>query len=228
VPLRRLTVLIAFLLAAAAPARAQNPQPYIFGEVGGSFGDGGVAPAIVAGFGYLTPRNFGFEIEAAFVPGLDFADPGLPRIAIYPPITFETTGRLISLETHVVGVLPNGGSSKLRAFVLAGGGIADLRLTNRIHIPPFPRPLFPDLPVFPDLPDFPGLLDPSSFPELFLGVDREVTASETSMVLSAGAGFDYALTRHLGLGMSVRYQHLFNDPMSLDMARAAVRATWKF
>ena len=226
-PLRRLTVLLVFLLAAAAPVRAQNPQPYIFGEAGGSFGDGSTAPAIVTGFGYLTPRNFGFEIEVAFVPGLDFGDPGLPRIAIYPPITFESTGRLISLETHVIGVLPNGGS-KLRAFVLAGGGIADLRLTNRIQIPPLVLPVFPDLPAFPDLPGFPGLFDPSQFPELFLGVDREVTSSETSMVLSAGAGFDYALTRHVGLGMSVRYRHLFNDPMSLDQARVGVRASWRF
>ena len=225
-PLSRLTVLLVLLLAVAAPARAQNAQAYIFGEFGGSFGDGSMAPAIATGFGYLTPRNFGFEIEVSFVPEMDFGDPGLPRIAIYPPITFESTGRLISLETHVIGVLPNGGS-KLRAFVLAGGGIADLRLTNRIHIPPFGLPTFPDLPPFPDVPPFPGF-DPRSFPELFLGFDQEITSSETSMVLSAGAGFDYAVTRHLGVGMSVRYQHLFNDPMSLDTARVGARASWKF
>lgn len=209
----RFVLVSALLLAAAAPAAAQTAQPYLIGEGGGSFGDGGSAPAVAVGFGYLTPRNVGFEIEVSYVPELDFGDPGLPRIAIFPPITITATGRIIGLQTNVIGILPSGGT-KLRAFVLAGGGVADVEQRIQIQTPIF-------TPVFPGsvLPDFPVLIDVAA---------REQRQSDTNLVLSAGAGFEYGLTDHLGLGMSVRYQRVFANPRALDLARAAVRATWRF
>lgn len=211
----RLAVLVLVLaLLTAVPAVAQSAQPYLLGEVGGSFGDGGSAPAVALGFGYLTPHNVGFEIEVSYVPELDFGDPGFPRIAIFPPVTIDATGRIVGLQTNVIGVLPGSGT-KLRAFVLAGGGIADLDYQLRIETPIFA----PGRGFFTPPPGVPGV---------FTSGITETTQSDTSLVLGAGAGFEYSLTRHLGVGMSVRYQHLFSDPGALDLARAAARVTWRF
>ena len=212
--LRSLLLFACLLTAFPATTQAQTSQPYILGEVGGSFGDGGTAPAVALGLGYLTPRNIGFEFEVSYVPELDFGDPGIPRIAIFPPIEIEASGRIVGLQTNIIGILP-GGDSKLRAFVVAGGGIADVEQRIRIRGPIF-TPVFPGVPGLPEVPVVSRVFD------------RDETVSETSLILSAGAGFEYGLTDHLGLGMSVRYQRLFSDPSPLDIARVAVRTTWKF
>jgi hypothetical protein len=193
--------------------RAQSLQPYIVGEGGGWFGDGGGTGMLAVGFGVLTPQNFGFEIEVSAVPGLDFGDTGDPRIAIFPPIVVNSTGRVVALQTHVIGILPGGGT-RFRAFVIAGGGIADLERRIRISGDFLP-------PVFtPTLPDFPILL-PSPF-------DLDRRESDSVLVLSAGTGFEYALTPKLGLGTSLRYQRLFTDPADLDSVRVAARLVWRF
>jgi opacity protein-like surface antigen len=208
-------ILVALVLSSslARSVAAQDAEPYVLGDVGGSFGDGGSAPAVALGFGYLTPHRVGFEIEVSYVPDLDFGDPGFPRIAIFPPITIQSTGRLVGLQTHVVGVLPGSGT-KLRAFVLGGGGIADVE--QRIR---FESPL-----ALPDL----GLVFGRQDPSVFGPRTSNLTQSETSLLLSAGAGVEYALTQHFGLGMSVRYQHVFSDPRELDLARAGARVIWRF
>ena len=205
-------ILAGLLLLSAVPAIAQTAQPYLLSEGGGSFGDGGSAPAAVVGFGYLTPRNVGFEIEVSYVPELDFGDPGFPRIAIFPPVNVSSSGRIVSLQTHVVGILPGGGT-KIRAFVVGGGGIADVQQRIRVE---FPR-------LGPILPGIPGFPFDVGFPRV-----TEQTQSETSLVLSAGAGFEYRVTDHFGLGMAVRYQRVFSDPRDLDVARVGLRATWRF
>lgn len=205
-------LLISILTLLPAGARAQSLQPYIVGEGGGWFGDGGSTGAVAAGFGVLTPQNFGFEIELSYLPGLDFGDPGDPRIAIFPPIGLEVTGRVVALQTHVVGVLPGGGN-RLRAVVLAGGGIADVERRIRIS-----RGFVP--PIFtPGLLDVPVLLPPSDF---------EARQSETALVLSAGTGLEYRVTSKVGLGVSLRYQRVFSDPTDIDGARVAARVTWRF
>jgi opacity protein-like surface antigen len=94
--------------------------------------------------------------------------------------------------------------------VLAGGGVADVK--QEVFIRGFA--FGPDFP-------FIGIVDP---PIPRIGTEL----SDTSLVLSAGAGIDYALTRHLGLGTSIRYQHVLSEPRSLDTARASVRVTWRF
>ena len=208
------------LLAATSPARAQDAQVYILGEAAGSFGDGGAAPAAAVGVGYLTPRRIGFEIELSYVADLDFGDPGYPRIAIYPPISIEASGRMVGLQTNVIAVLPGGGT-RLRAFVLGGGGVADLQHRIRVQAPA----LFRSVAVFPVCPGVPPLPD---FAALSTALDAEYTRSETALVLSAGAGFEYAVTRRLGAGLSVRYLHLFSDPGALDLARVGARLTWRF
>ena len=211
---RQVILVLTLALSAVASAGAQTTQPYIVSELGGSFGDGGSVPAVGLGFGFLTPRNLGLEIEVSYLPDLDFGDPGLPRIAIFPPITMHASGRIVGLHTHVVGVLPGGGT-KLRAFVIGGGGITDVRQRIRIESPVFFTPTFP------------GTVPPD-FPFPFGARVFESSRSETSLVLSAGAGFEYGVTQHLGVGMAVRYQRLFSDPVGLDMARAAARVTWRF
>lgn len=204
-------VVLGLSLVVAVPAAAQTAQPYILGEVGGSFGDGGSAPAVGLGFGYLAPRNVGFEMEVSYVPDLDFGDPGIPRIAIFPPVNVFSTGRIVSLQTHVVGILPGGGT-KLRAYFTGGSGIADVRQRIRVE--------FPTLgPIVPGIPEFPFE---------FGARVAENTQSETGLVLGAGAGFEYGVTEHLGLGLSVRYQRVFSDPSNLDLARVGLRATWRF
>ena len=209
--------LITAMTLVGAPAHAQSPQPYVLGEVGGSVGDGGSAAALAAGFGFLTSKNVGVQLEVSYVPGLDFGDTGAPRIQIFPPILLEATGRILTFETHVVGILPGGGT-KLRAFVLAGGGVGSFEQRIRISAAEF-TPLFSGFPGFPELPEFPLI----SFP-----FDEEVKQTETSLVLSGGGGFDYAVVERLTLGLSVRYQRLFSNPAALNRGRIGLRATWNF
>ena len=216
-PVRSCRPLRAFLflaLASVAPAAAsaQSLQPYISAEAGGWFGDGGTTAAIAAGFGVRTTRNIGFEIEVSYIPDLEFQDPQIPAIAIFPPIEFDATGSIVSLQTHVVGVLPASGT-RLRAFVLGGGGVADVEQRTRISFGGFPFPLL-------------GLTD-IAFP-FPIPIDTEDRQSDAVLVLSAGAGFDYPLTRRIGLGTSIRYQRLFTAPERTDGARVALRMTWQF
>lgn len=214
-PLVRIALVALCTLAAAAPARAQNAAPYVLGEVGGSFGDGGAAPAVAVGFGYLTARKIGFEIELSYVPDLDLGDPGIPRIAVFPPITVQSSGRLLSFQTNAVGVL-QGSGTKFRAFVLAGGGVADLKQKISVRFPDF------DLRFFDNLVGL-GLVPP---PITFRDVTRET--SDANLLLGVGAGIEYEITRRLAVGTSVRYQHVFSEPRSLDLARASIRASWRF
>ena len=213
--LPRIGLVVLCTLTVTAPARAQNATPYILGEVGGSFGDGGAAPAVAAGFGYLTARNVGFEIEVSYLADLEFGDPGIPRIAIFPPVEFQASGRVVSLQTNVVGVLPGRGR-KFRAFVLAGGGVADVKQKISVRSPIFDPTIFADL----------GSLGFLPLPIIFRDVKTEV--SDASLVLGAGAGFQYEMTRHLVIGTSVRYQHMFSERRPLDLARASIRASWRF
>jgi opacity protein-like surface antigen len=209
-PLRTFLATLA-LSVSATVVHAQSLQPYIVGEGGGWFGDGGATGAVAVGFGMLTPRNIGFEIEVSYVPGLDFDD-DVAVIAIFPPISIDTSGRIIGLQTHVIGMLPGSGT-KLRAFVLAGGGVADLE--RRVSISRG------------DVLFSPTGLTPPPYPIPF-EFDTEAEDSDAVLVLSAGAGFEYSVTRNLALGTSVRYQRLFSEPERLDGARVAARATWRF
>ena len=215
--------ILPFALAAAlcaTPAHAQVQQSYyVLGEAGASFGDGGGAPALAAGFGFLTSRNIGVELEVSYIPSLRFdeADP-LPGLLPFGGV--RTSGRVVGLQTQIVAVLPGGGT-KLRTFVTGGGGIADVE--RRVQFSSFPE----FLTIFEGLPQFEGL---TTFPDfrLLLPRDFEQTRSDASLVLSGGAGVEYALTGRFDLGIGLRYQRVFSNPSALDMARLGLRAKWKF
>lgn len=211
----RLSSLVLALVLGASSAAAQPPQAYVFTELGGSFGDGGTQGAVGAGFGYLTSRRVGLELDVSYVPSLDFDDVVVPAIVIFPPINVTASGRIIGLTTHVVGVLPGSGP-RLRACVLAGGGIADVERRVRISYEPF---------VFPD---FGAELEALGLTVVPFPRDVEQRRSHTKVVLSAGGGFEYEVTRRLGLGLTVKYQRLFSDPGAMDNARVGMRVTWGF
>jgi Outer membrane protein beta-barrel domain len=217
-----LLLTIGILIAAPDAVAQQTDGPYLVGAAGGIFGDGNTTGSFSAGVGYLTPRSIGFEVELAWSPSI-LETPELPAIptplfptdiAGFSPPDLRVRSRLLTLQTNVVGVLP-GSSDRLRAFVDAGGGVADLH--RRVHI----RRSIPVLP--PDL--FTNPLTPAL---TFTTIERDVSSSESALVLGAGGGFDYALGAHMAVGTHVRYEHVFTSGEGLDEARIEARLRWMF
>jgi hypothetical protein len=131
-----LLLVTVFFGVPSAVAAQQTDGPYVVGGAGGVFGD--VTGSFSVGFGYLTPRRVGLEGHAflvAFGVGTaaaadrDLASTGrhcgVPRAPVERPVS------LLTLQTNIIGVLPASGT-RLRAFVEAGGGIADQN--RRLHI----------------------------------------------------------------------------------------------
>jgi hypothetical protein len=105
---------------------------------------------------------------------------------------------------------------RLSAVVEAGGGVADVH--RDLHI----KTVSPEFPSFPDLFTSPG-------PQItFTTIERDVSSSQTSLVLGAGGGFEYALNERIALGSLVRYQHIFSSGEALDHARVEARLRWRF
>ena len=75
VSIRPLAILIGCLIAPSlAAAQPSERGPRLGGIVSGSFGDGGPAPAIGVAGGYRFTSRLGFEVDASYMPGLDFGD----------------------------------------------------------------------------------------------------------------------------------------------------------
>jgi hypothetical protein len=207
-------------MGAPMPVAAQHADgPYLVGGAGGIFGDANTTGSFSVGFGYLTPRRVGLEVELAWSPSIietpkfELPTISFPGLEAFPAPELNVRSRLLTLQTNVIGVLPGSGS-RLRAFVESGGGIADLHRRVR----------FKD--VIPVLPPFSDFFNPPAL--TFTTVDREVSSSQTALVLGVGGGFDYALGAHMGLGTRVRYQHLFLSGGALDEARVEARLRWNF
>jgi hypothetical protein len=215
---------VAVLLAATPAVAQESAGPYLIGSGGGVFGDAHTTGSLSVGFGYLTPRRVGLEVDLAWSPSvleqpdvrIATSQPIFSDVAIFPPIELRVRSRLLTLQTNVIGVLPGSGP-RLRAFVEAGGGIADLQ--RRTHY----TASIPVLPPLDDIFSRPGLPTVT-----FTTIDRDFTSTDTSLVLGAGGGFEYGIGEHMSAGTHVRYQHLFTNGEALDMARLEGRVRWKW
>jgi hypothetical protein len=197
------------LLAGIGPAAAQSAGPYVTGHVGATGGDGGGALITGAAAGYMSPRRLGFELEVSVSPNVDFPPPEFSILSIFPAPTFDIEGRMLWLQTNAVATVVDAG--KLRAAVIGGGGVVNIRRTITYEFP------VPTLLISRTLVPFP----------LPYPYDTTVTSTETAMSLTAGGIVDYALTKHLRVGVDARYMHAFlYEPMRA--ARVTARAQWGF
>jgi hypothetical protein len=197
------------LLASAGSAAAQPAGPYVTGHVGATGGDGGSALITGAAAGYMSPRRLAFELEISVSPDVDFPGPPFSILSIFPAPSFDVDGRMLWLQTNAVATLVDAG--KLRAAVIAGGGVVNVRRTITYDFP-VPTVIFSN----------PLLSFPLPYP-----YNTTVTGTETAMSLNAGGIVDYALTKHLRVGVDARYMHAFlNQPMKA--ARVTWRAQWQF
>ena len=222
------TALLSLLLTTlVAPlARAQDAGPFVSGFAGVSAGDGAAAPTGGASAGWMSTRGLGFELEIAGAGGLDLLDEDdFPRIldplpTIFPPPTFESSGRLITFQTNALVSTRSGGRWTITA--LAGGGVAHLRRRTRFG---FSDIVFPPLGPFSfDTPPLP--FDISRLE--FTWREREITSSDSALCLNAGGAVEFALTRRLSAGVDARYLHAFFAHDGLDTARVAARFRWRF
>ena len=197
------------LLASVGSAAAQSPGPYVTGHVGATGGDGGGALITGAAAGYMSPRRLAFELEISVSPDVDFPVPPFSILSIFPAPSFDVEGRMVWLQTNAVATLVDAG--KLRAAVIAGGGVVNVRRTVTYDFP-VPLRIFSDPLLSLSLP----------YP-----YNSTVTSTETAMSLNAGGIVDYALTKHLRVGVDARYMHAFlYEPMKA--ARVTGRAQWQF
>ena len=197
------------LLTGIGTAAAQPAGPYVAGQVGTSAGDGGAALMTGAAVGYMSPKRLAFELEITISPSLDFDPPPISILAIFPPPTFESQGRMIWFQSNAIATLVDAG--KLRVAVVGGGGAANLH-----------REITYSILAFTTLPAFPTVLPPP-----FDFGERTITQSETALALNAGGIVDYELTRHFRIGADVRYMHsFFSEPWKTG--RVTARVQWQF
>jgi opacity protein-like surface antigen len=177
-----LSCLIVPSLAAAQPSER---GPRLGGILSGSFGEGGSAPAIGVAGGYRFTPGMGLEVDASYMPGLDFGDfPSCPAghvcIATTVPAlavlggAFSLHGRAAMLSVNVVSELPVR-AQWIRPYVVGGAGIAEVRREQRYEN----RPLF--------------------------------TTTSTGPLLTMGGGVDFLLSRRIAVGVDLRYQHVFEE-----------------
>jgi hypothetical protein len=219
VKLRLLVLLLLICAFCAWPTVGRAQSAFISGSAGLSAGDGGAAPAITIAAGYLTPRRIGFEVEFGFTPDLDFPTPDFviqsPTTEIFPPLVFESTGRILTLHTNVLFPLTTSG--RLRVLALGGGGVGSVREHRRVQ-----REAIVLTPGFPTIPGFE--VPPFSSPAL----DVTTTVTDTALSLNLGGVIEYAVTDRLGVGVDARYGHVFLDRNGLDMGRITGRMSWRF
>lgn len=216
------------LLAFAGPSLAQSVGPYVSGHVGVLGGDGGAAVAAGGAVGFMTTRRIGFELELSAWPGLDFGDLGFSRElppfpAFIPAPTLDAKGRVLTFETNVVADV--GSAGKVRLFVVAGGGVANVRRDIHYRYPDFIFP--PEFVLPPDLDLPPGFTLPPPRLE-FLILERQISSSESALCLNAGGIVEYAFSSQLSLGVDARYSHAFANRGGMDNARVTVRVGWQF
>ena len=209
--MRALAACAIVLLASIGPAAAQSTGPYVTGHVGATGGDGGGALITGAAAGYMSPRRLAFELEISVSPDVDFPPPPISILSIFPAPGVDIEGRMLWLQTNAVATLVDAG--KLRAAVVAGGGVVIVR-----------RTISYDFPVPPLIFSNPLLSLPLPLPYPY---NSTVTSTETAMSLNAGGIVDYALTKHLRVGVDARYMHAFlYEPMKA--ARVTGRVQWQF
>lgn len=225
---------LGLVVALCAPVCGYAQGSYVSVAPGISAGDGGAAPSVSVSAGYVTPRRVGFEVEFSYTDRLDLRDDRFPRIQsspmprsfdplgfqdvtalglmsilIFPPIDLNTSGRLVSFHTNAVGEIAT--TRRFRAMVSAGGGVAALRQRTHLRFGPLNLPLPLGAPMI-DIQPY----------------ESVVTTSDTGLSLGAGMTLEYRVTRSVGLGGDVRYQHVFLDPGDFDHARVGARLTWRF
>ena len=223
----RTTLLSLVLLGRlAAPANAQDSGPYLSGFGGLSAGDGSAAAAAGGSVGWMASPRVGFELELALTPGLElFDEDRFPRIlgpfpSIFPPPTFESTGRLITFQTNALA--STGPRGRWTITALGGGGVAHLRRRTTVGFPSivFPPGIFGSF-------EFTG--SPFDLDRLeYSWIERELTASDSALCLNAGGLVEFAITRRLSAGVDARYQHAFFGDEGLDTARVTARVRWNF
>lgn len=178
-------LLLCLTLDGASAAQAASGGPQVSGIIGGSFAEGRNARAEAVAAGYRFTRTLSLEVEVGHLPNLGF-DVG-PVACFLPPssgcsaYTGQSGGRAVTFLTSMVVHAPMH-RSRLKPYMLAGGGIANLRQSIR-----FPRC--------------------SSWVHCIPG-DR----SQNVPALAAGGGVEYRIWRGLELGMDARYLRLFTEP----------------
>jgi opacity protein-like surface antigen len=206
-----LGLLLTPFLARAQPAGA---GPFLFGTVGGAFGDSGETVSIGVGAGYKFADRVGVEFEFAYIPDLQSVDQTtLPRVlqgrgrpVIFPPpdipVRLTTDGRIAAFTTSFVGDFPTG-VDRLRVYVLGGGGVASVRKDTTYGYEVIIQSLV-------------GLLPPV------------IRVAETGLALTTGGGVEVRLVGGLTVAADVRYLRIFGELDDEDLARVGGRLAYRF
>jgi opacity protein-like surface antigen len=187
-------LMLCLTLDGASAAQAPTGGPQVSGVIGGSFAEGRNARAEAVAAGYRFTRALSLEVEVGHLPNLGFdVGPGRPAGCFLPPSSDcsayvgQSGGRAVTFLTNIVIHAPRH-TSRLKPYILAGGGIANVRQSIR-----FPRC--------------------SSWVHC-IAFDR----SQNVLAVAAGGGVAYRIWRGLELGMDARYLRLFTEafPAVLD------------
>jgi opacity protein-like surface antigen len=203
---------ICFLIVPSmAAGQAPDRGPRLGGVVSGAFGTGGPAPTVAVTAGYRFTEQFGLEVDASYMGGLDFgefpvcAPDVLCAARSVPALTviggaISLNGRAAMLSVNGVAEVPVR-AQWLRPYVVGGVGVAEVRREQR----------FDSIPV-------------------------RTTTTSTGPLLTMGGGVDFLLWRKVAVGMDFRYQYVFeNDQFfrpdmdrNLTVGRLGTSISYKF
>jgi len=181
-----LSAVLAGCLIVPPLAAGQPPErgPRVGGVVSGSFGDGGPAPTVGISAGYRFTPRLGVEVDASYMPGLDFGE-----FDICPPGVF--------CALPVTAGLPVvGGTQSLhgRAALVSVNGVSEIPV--RAHW------LRPYVVGGVGVAEVRREQRYDSYPIRF-------TRTSVGPLLTAGGGVDFLVWRNVGIGVDLRYQHVF-------------------
>ena len=211
---RRLTLACALTFALSMPVLAQTiPETggRVFGQVGGSFGDGASSVLTSGGAGVRLTRHLGLDFEIFHVTGLALMGDGQPGFVLTDLFGIARDGDLTAFVSRFTVDFPV--DDRVIPYLSGGGGVGQLSETIRFDVGRFGEPTpFLDLPAH--LPgNFPFIL-----PEM----------SQTGLVLTVGGGVDVRLWKGFSVGGEVRWLRLLASRGDFDFAHVLSRVSYRF
>jgi opacity protein-like surface antigen len=154
------------------------------GVVSGSFGDGGPASTVGISAGYRFTPRLALEVDASYMPGLDFGDfPACPPGGVCAAAAPSVIGGTFSLSG--------------RAALLSVNVVSELPVRTRW--------------IRPYVVGGAGVAEVRRVQQHNDFQPLRSTTTSTGPMVTMGGGVDFLVWRGIGIGVDVRYQHVFED-----------------
>jgi hypothetical protein len=216
--MRRTLVFLLLVFVCSARAASAQADGRLSVLVGATAGSGTrISPMIAAAVGSRLTPHFGFELEAGFLPHVDFADRSFDfpiplalrddllgaGLSIFPlPSRIEREGHITTFLANTVGEFDTR-VRWLRFHVVAGGGVASVVEATKVD---FSRPV---------------ILAGGSLPSSLIDPTPSET-ERTELALQTGVGAQFRAWERTSIGVEARYLHIAGSGDAADGVRGSL------